>query len=256
MLTADDEALIEESLKNSIPCLTNGLTHDIIPEVQESEERNTMPYSDIGETFSTRQSQFVSLKSKNDKIRFRLLGRSFINGKHFEEIADPDNPGKTKWKITSCSRINDKVECPICNKYFEIMARAKKTENKDIIEKARKEAAPFQVAISVYFPIINRVTAEFQIFQSKLSVKNAMDEELKNGVKVYDVDWIVTRTEQPGSGYYKTSRVDSADTPPLSEEERAEVARYKMADLEKLVTGTPDESELAVAANVEVEPED
>ena len=88
-----------------------------------------------------------------------------------------------------------------------------------------------------------------------MSVKNALDEELKMGTKVYDVDWVVMRTETPGPNYYKTSRVDSSDTPPLREEELEIVAKGKATDLSTMVMGTPDEGELAAAANVEVEEE-
>lgn len=251
-----DIDLINETLSHATPVLTDGVKPDIlqpISNISPSEaERNDMPYSEIGDKFSTSTSQFVSLKGKGDKIRFRLLGRAFINGKHFEELP-PNDPSGKKWNVTNCSRINDRVECETCNKYFEIMAKAKKTENKDIIEQAKKDAKKYQAAISVYFPILNRDTAEFAVFQSKMSVKNALDEELNMGTRVYDVDWVVMRTEKPGTDYYKTSKVDSAETPPLTEEEVEVVKKGKSTDLSQLVMGTPDDSDLAADANVEVE---
>jgi hypothetical protein len=258
MLTADDEALIDECVKNSTPILTNSLSRGTIEPSQISPleaERKDMPYSDIGEKFSTSTSQFVTLKDKGDKIRFRLLGRSFINGKHFEEIPDPSSSTGKKWNITPCPRINERVECETCNKYFEIVGKAKKTDNKELIKKAKEEARPYQAAISVYFPILNRETMEYQIFQSKMSVKNALDTELDMGTKVYNVDWIVMRTEIPGK-YYTLKQVDSSDTPPLAEEEMEEIKKYKDGDLAKIVMGTPDESELAAEAVVEVEDDD
>lgn len=255
MLTADDEALIDECVKNSTPVLTNGLSYGILPVSQISPleaERKDMPYSEIGEKFSTSTSQFVTLKDKGDKIRFRLLGRSFINGKHFEEIPDSSSPSGKKWKITPCPRINERAECETCNKYFEIVGKAKKTENKELIKKAKEEARPYQAAISVYFPILDRETMRFEIFQSKMSIKNALDEELAMGTKVYNVDWIAMRTEVPGK-YYTLKQVDSADTAPLVEEELEEIEKYKKVDLSQLVMGTPDDGELAAEANVEVE---
>ena len=205
-----------------------------------------MPYNDFGETFKTSTSQFVSLKSKGDKLRFKLLGVPYVEGKHFSE-----NEDKT-WTVTGCPRINDKSECDTCNKYFEIVMKAKKTGDKQLIAQANNDARKYKVGISFYFPVIDREKAEFSIFNSRKSVKDAIDAELAMGTKIMDVDWIVLRTETPGK-YYSIKVADSSDTPPLTEEELAEVAKYKTIDLSTMITGTQEEdSAIAAEANVEV----
>lgn len=206
-----------------------------------------MPYNEYGTPFNTGTQQFISLKSKGDKIRFRLLGAPFVDGKHFSQNADDS------WTITPCPRINDKQECEICKKYFSIIMPAKKTGDKEALKTAQKDAKKYQVSVSFYFPVINRDTAEFAIFNSRSSVKSAIDAELAMGTKVLEVDWIVLRTEIPGK-YYTVKVVDSKDTPPLTEEELEEVEKYKKMDLSQIVSGTRDEeSGLAVEANIEVE---
>ena len=250
MLSQEDELLINETVKNATPCLTYRSSFDIIDTVQispDGQKEDTMPYNEFGTQFQTSTSQFTSLKGKGDKIRFRLLGAPYVNGKHFEELPDK------KWNITSCPRINDKSECETCNKYFEIIMKAKKTGDKATIEQAKKDARKYSAAISFYFPVIDRTTGEFTIFQSKMSVKNKIDAKLEAGVKIFDVDFVVVRTEQPGPEYYSLDKVDSSDTPPLTEEELLEVEKYKKMDLSSIIMGTKDDGDIAVEANVEVE---
>lgn len=230
--------------------LTNDTQPDIIDPVQVSsdeQKEGTMPYNEFGTPFSTSNSQFTSLKAKGDKIRFRLLGAPYVNGKHFTQ-----NEDKT-WTIVPCPRINDKAECETCNKYFEIIMKAKKTEDKKIIEQAKKDANKYKVAISFYFPVLNRDTMDFTIFQSKMSVKQKIDDKLAAGVKIMDVDFVVVRTEKPGSEYYTLDKVDSSDTPPLAEEELEAIKKYKTIDLSNIIMGVKDEGDIAAEANVETE---
>jgi hypothetical protein len=246
-----DQKLADEAVADATPCLTFINQSDTIDSVQispDGQKEDTMPYNEFGTKFSSGTSQFTNLKDKGDKIRFRLLGAPYVNGKHFEQMADE------KWNITPCPRINDRGVCETCNKYFEIMAKAKKTDDKKIIEQAKKDARKYSVAISFYFPVIDRNTGEFTIFQSKMSVKNKIDAKLAAGVKIFDVDFVVVRTETPGSEYYSLDKVDSSDTPPLTDEEELEVEKYKKMDLSSIIMGTKDEeSAIAVEANVEVE---
>lgn len=207
-----------------------------------------MPYADFGEKLSfSAGSQFHKLKSQGDKLHFRLLGRPYIEGKHFTELPDGS------WDIQPCPRVNENSKCETCNKYFSIIMKAKKTGDKTLIEQSKKEAKPYQNSVFVYFPVINRETQEFTIFQTTMSVRNKFEDEISLGKKVLEMDWIVLRTETPGSEYYKLSPVDSADTKPLTEKELAEVERYKSMDLAEIVAGAADdESNLAIEANSEI----
>lgn len=206
-----------------------------------------MPYAEFGEKLSFGGgSTFFKLKSKGDKLRFRLLGAPFIEGKHFFKLEDGS------WDIQPCPRVNESSKCPHCDIYFSIIMKAKKTGDKTVMEQARKEAAPYKNSIAVYFPVLDRETEEFKIFQSSISVRNKIEDEVALGTKVLDVDFIVLRTENPGTDYYKLSRVDSSDTKKLSANEKAEVERFKTINLADIVAGVPDEAGVAFEANSEV----
>jgi hypothetical protein len=206
-----------------------------------------MPFSEWGTPYKTSSSDFFSLKSKGDKIRFRLIGTPFVDGKHFQENEDGS------WTVTNCPRINDLTDCATCEKFFEIINRAKKTGDKKLIEQAKKDAKKYSVGISFYFPVIDRDTELFTIFKSKLGIKNKLETELQAGVKILDVDWVVIRTEKPGPDYYSLSRIDSSETKPLTNKELEEVEKYKAMNLSDFISGRQDEGEIAVEANVEVE---
>lgn len=210
-----------------------------------------MPYAEFGEKLSFGGgSPFFKLKSKGDKLRFRLLGAPFIEGKHFFKLEDGS------WDIQPCPRVNEGKECPHCKIFFSIIMKAKKTGDKTIMEQAKKEANPYKNSISVYFPVLDRETEEFKVFQSSISVRNKIEDEVALGTKVLDVDFIVLRTENPGSDYYKLSRVDSADIRPLTAKEQSEVERFKATNLADIVAGVPDEAGVAFEANSEVVEED
>lgn len=230
--------------------LTSNIQPDIINSYQFrplEPERNDMPIVEFGEKFSTSRSKFLKLKGVNEKVRLRFLGAPFVEGKHFDQ--NPDD----SWNVTPCPRINEKADCPTCERYFEIMARAKKTGDEKVIKEAKKEARKYQSAISFYFPVLNRDTCEFAIFQSKLSVKNQLEDELAAGTKVLDSDFVVMRTESNGLVRYPVKKVDSSDTPPLTLEEKEEVKKYKTINMEDYVTGQrEDEGELAIEEDVVV----
>jgi hypothetical protein len=214
--------------------------------------KKDMPVVQFGEKADFSNSQFTKLKGKGDKIRFRLLGAPFIQGKHFFEI------GPKEFDVQDCPRVNEKSECQHCTTYFKIMARGKKTGDKTVMEQAKKEAEPFKATISAYFPILNRQTETFQIFQNKLGLKGKVEAEKDLGVKVLNVDWIVSRTEEPGANYYSLSRVDSAETPELSEKEKVEIQKIDTLNWDEIMgNGSVDEeSALAQEANSEVRAED
>lgn len=205
-----------------------------------------MPYVNYGDPFNTGGSQFLKLKSKGDKVRIRLLGSPFVEGKHFFEL------DAGQWDIRPCPRINDGDHCDHCSKYFELVSKAKKEGDKKELERVQKENRSLKAAISFYFPVLNRDTAEFNIFQSVLSVRNQIEAEVEIGTKVLEVDFVVLRTEAPGAGYYKVSRVDSSDTPPLSPEEKDAIKEYKKIDLAQLINGSKDEAGISVEEESEI----
>lgn len=209
-----------------------------------------MPYAEFGQKLSfSSGSQFFKLKSKNDSIRFRILGVPYIDGKHFTKtVVD----GKDNWDIQPCERVNSHGKCEMCSKFFAIVMKAKKTGDKTLIEQSKKEAEPYKCTVSAYFPVINRDTEEFAVFQTTMGVRDEIEAEAALGTKVLDVDFVVMRTEVPGK-YYRFSKVDSAETKPYSEKELAGVEHFKTIKLDEIVSGTADDdSNVAIESNSEV----
>jgi hypothetical protein len=192
------------------------------------------PFANFGEEINTSSNLFSKLKAKGDTIHFRILGVPYYDGKHFSK---DDND---KWVITPCPRINEKQECETCKKYFAAMADVKKMqangEPKHVIEEAKKVANKYSASVSVYYPIINRKTETFQIFQTGMGVRNKIEAEVKLGTPVLKRDFIVLRTEQQGN-YYALTKVDSADTKEYTEKELEEVKKFEATDLESLIIG-------------------
>jgi hypothetical protein len=208
-----------------------------------------MPELQFGEIFSTGYSKFTKLKSKGDKIQFRIVKAPFYDGKHFLK----DEQGN--WNIVPCPRINEGKECEICNNYFKVLAKAKK----DAVDQKEKDrlTKPFKPTISFYFPIINRETGLFEVFQTTKSVRDKIEDQIQLGVKILDRDIIVIRTEKPGADYYSLSVVDSAETKALSSSEQQELAKGKDIDLSEFIYGTEEEdTSIAVETNIEDEDEE
>jgi hypothetical protein len=199
-----------------------------------------MPYIDFGEELPTQGSKFLKLKSKGDKVQIRLLDRPFYYGQHFLK----DEAGN--WNVVPCSRINEGSECEYCGQYFSIIAKAKKTDDPKQIEEAKKKARAFQVSTQFYYPVLNRDTGRFQIFQTTKSVRDKIETEAKMGVEVLKTDFIILRAETSPQNYYGVTKVDSSQIKPLSKEEKEEIEKAKTIDLEDLIAGSPEEdSEVA-----------
>ena len=191
-----------------------------------------MPTANWGDKQSFSASKFTKLKSKGDKIQFKILGGYVFGGKHF--MGDKKN-GKWEGEVVDCSRINEGAECEICNNFFAAHRSAKK-ENLNKAE-TEKLVNPFKPSISYYFPVLNRVTEQFEVFQTTPGVKNQIDAKLELNPKVLERDLIVMRTEIPGS-YYSLDVVDSSETKDLTKKEKAEAKKGADANLEDYVNGT------------------
>lgn len=195
-----------------------------------------MPTADFGEKISFSASKFTKLKSKGDKLHFRILGKPFYDGKHFME--DPSN--EKGWDVKPCPRINEGAECEICEMFFSAHRSAKK----DGLDRSEtdKLTNPFKPAVSFYFPILNRETEEFEIFQTTQGVRNQIEAKIELGIKILDRDVIVVRTENPGSNYYSLDVVDSSDTKDLTKKEKSEVRKAQSINLEDYINGREEDS--------------
>lgn len=211
------------------------------------DRRKYMPSLAFGQKLQTGFSQFTKLKDKGDKLRFRLLDAPFVEGKHFFKLQDGS------WEVVPCVRINDGQKCVHCDTYFSMIANAKKSGDKTVLEQAKQEARQFQCAVVVYYPVIDRETEEFKLFQTTLGVRGKIEAEFELGTKVLDVDFIVLNTGGVGKDRYMLTKADSADTKPLTSKELEAKSKYKTMDLSEMIMGSKDESGIAAEANVETD---
>lgn len=191
-----------------------------------------MPKFQTGQKLNIdRGTVFAELKSKGEKIHFRVIGNEYqYDGKHFFQKDG-------KWIVTFCPRVMNDLECQHCEKYFAIRNQAKAEEDKKKKEVLLKEANLFKATVKFYYPIIDREKQEARIFKASLSTRIYFNQEHENGLDIVDYDYIVTRTEIPGSGYYSVTRLDSKQTKPLTEKEQQEIEKIKRWNLEEMVTG-------------------
>lgn len=207
-----------------------------------------MPTANFGEKVSFSTNKFTKLASKGDKIQFRIIKAPFYDGKHFLK----DEEGN--WDVRPCPRINEGHECEFCEKYFKALKQAKK-EGMDQKETDRL-TNPWKASVAFYFPVVNRETGAFEVFQTTKGVRDAIEAEIELNSKTLDRDLVVLRTEIPGS-YYKVSVVDSADTKKLTKEEKEAFEEGKKVELSEFIVGREDEDgEVALEANTEVVEDD
>ena len=208
-----------------------------------------MPVAKVGEKTSLDRKEFLELKSKGEKVLFRIASTNYYyEGKHF--ILKEDG----KWNVTLCPRVNNELDCDFCSQYFAILKQKKQAKaDKDVkaeksLDKAGQKVKP---AIAFYYPVLDRENKASAIFKTTLMIRLALEEKVEEGVDVLNVDWIVKRTEKPGS-YYTLTRVDSSDTKKLSKDEEAELKKAKEVNVGIMVGGKKGSMDYTVKQTEEV----
>lgn len=175
----------------------------------------------------------VKLSARGETLHFRLADINYgFDGKHFLK----DEYGST---VVPCQRIMAGETCKYCEEYFSYKKKIKelKTAGRDqvslqkLVEMARRNSP----SINFYFPVLDRRAVAGRILQTKLSVRLQLEDEVRRGIKVLNFDYLLERTEKPGSDYYKLTRFDSADTKPLSDEEKSIIEELQALDLNGLL---------------------
>ena len=183
-----------------------------------------MPRADFTEDLnipgSSGRSEFVQLKSKGEKIKFRIAGTPFYRGQHW-----PSNNGQP----VDCPQVNQDEHCEYCDKFEagELPADVK-VDSKGKVVKGRNWYKP---TVQFLYPVLNRETEESQIFQTTLSVHMSIREAAKAGVDVYKSDWQVTRNEGSPANYYSVVRLDATK---LSKTEEEALAAAKEIDFDAI----------------------
>lgn len=186
-----------------------------------------MPYQ---QSFNTKtsvdyKSDFISLKAKDQKIKFRILAPPYYEGLHFINE-------NGKYIKSYCPKIMNEQKCSFCEKYFDLIKQAKKSKEEGDLKKEKdlkKEARNYKVKVNFYYPIINRETESGQILKTTLSVRLKIDQEVANGINVLEYDYVLVRTENSGADYYALIRQDSKMSKTLTDKELKEAERIKEA---------------------------
>lgn len=193
-----------------------------------------------GEKLPSRTSNRIRLKNSGDKLRFRLLYKPVLEGNHFF-LRDG------KWDIVPCAKLNDGSHCEYCEKFEEAIRAIPRIEDpkeyKKAIQAVKDSLPGYEVGVTYNFPIIDRETGGMAIFQATPGMRTKLDSEamLLEG-KVFNVDFIAMNTGKAGKEKYAVSRVDSADTKPLTEAEQAIKDNFDINDFAKSLAGTVDEN--------------
>ena len=191
---------------------------------------------EFGSDIQGSSNMYLRVKQKGDKIQFRIAQNPTYVGKHFIKKQDG-------WSVPNCPRINSQEECDMCEKYFEIMSSAKSADKKEADE-LKKVARDYAVSITFYFPVLNREEGKFGILQTTRGVRNKINEFYENGTDVFSKDFVLRNTGSDSpKDLYSLTIVDSSDTPPLTEEEEAELKKAKEFDMSTINDGTEDEIE-------------
>lgn len=207
-----------------------------------------------GQKLTKQYTSKIRLKDSGDKILFRLLGKPVLEGNHFFNVDG-------KWDVKSCPRINDDSNCQYCDKFEEArkaMPRIKDPkEYRTKIDELKKSMPGFEASITYNFPILDRETGVQATFQATPGLRNKIDSEgLALGSKIFNYDFIAMNTGKAGKEKYSLTRVDSAETAPLTEEEKKWVAGFNPDDFSISLGGTPEEDSGMSRASEEVEVSD
>ena len=205
-----------------------------------------MPKLNFGEkaSFESGKGDYLELNSKGDKVHVRFLGAAVYEGKHF--LQQPDG----KWNVSYCPRIMNSSHCSYCESFFEAKKAQKAMGDYKALSEADKEkfdnlgalAKKYSVAISFYYPVLDRATETARILKCGVSTRSYLDTEANAGIKILDFDYVITRLKgkitDAGSDWYSHTRLDSGMIEPLTDKEIEEVEKAESWDIEKTVYGT------------------
>lgn len=205
-----------------------------------------MPTFNFGDKLDNidRASNFIELKSKGEKVHIRILpGTYYYDATHFVEKPGEGKGGKSAWDVFKCPRIMKGEDCAECQKYFDAVEESKNEKDEKKAKKIKDEARrEFYPDIKFYYPVLDREAEEAGIFKTTLGVRLKLEREMENGIDVLEYDYIVTRTENPGTDYYSLTRLDSKQIKDLTAKEQEEVMRAASWDLAKTLGAKQSES--------------
>lgn len=161
-------------------------------------------------SFTSKRSnnEIVKLAKKGDSITIRVADYPNYYGQHWLD---------TEKKYVPCPRVNspDLNNPEFCG-YCEDFGRG----NKDMKAK-----------VSFVFPVVDRKTHKAIFFETSQMVWTEMVNAEKKGIKIFDYDWLIERTENKPK-YYEITRLEKE---PLDELDQKAMEEAKTLDTEALI---------------------
>lgn len=172
-------------------------------------------------SFTSKKSvnDVVKLEKKGDTITIRVADYPVYYGQHWLLV-------EGKKKPVSCPRINSKDPqnpeyCGYCEDF----------QNGDKDMKA---------TVKFVFPVLDRTTHKAVFYETSQMVWTEMVNAEKKGIKIFDYDWLIERTENKPK-YYEITRLekeplDELDTKAYAEAKAMDIkglAEYKMGGVKK-----------------------
>ena len=159
--------------------------------------------------FRKSENEVVKLKDKGETITLRIADYPGYYGQHW--IDDEK-------KYVPCARVNSSDptnpdDCDYCNRY----------------QSGEDELRPM---IKFIFPAINRKTGKAIFFETSQMVWKEMESQESKGIKIFDYDWLIERTENKPK-YYEVTRLEKDE---LNTEQSKAYKEAKELDVESLIT--------------------
>lgn len=172
-----------------------------------------MPVAEFGKKLNlpSNQSTFVKLKSKGEKIKFRIANTPHYETLHFI------NDGR---EVVLCGKFNSEDKDGLCT-YCDQYVKAVDSDDK----KLARALAP---VTTFYYPVLNLETGKACIFQfTAKGIHYTIGGYSDEGVDVFGCDWTVERTEEKGN-YYKVLRLGDKPLPKELKEEYERASKLKL----------------------------
>jgi hypothetical protein len=160
--------------------------------------------------FNTKRSsnEVVKLAKKGDTITLRFADYPVYYGRHWLEDEKTYVP---------CARINSEdlnnpARCEYCNRY----------ETGEVEMKGK---------VSFIFPALNKSTGAAVFFETSQMIWNELQNQESKGIKIFDYDWLIERTENMPK-YYEILRLERD---PLTTKEQEAYDEAKKLNVESII---------------------
>lgn len=169
-----------------------------------------IPNTKLNLSIGNGSGEIVALKMKGQSITLRLAGYPGYYGQHW--IIEGG-----KKKPVPCARVNspdisNPNPCDYCDRFLAGEDDLKPT-------------------VSFIFPALDRKSGKPILFDTRQQVWKEMENQESKGIRIFDYDWLVERTENKPK-YYEVTRLEKD---PLDTAQAKAYAEAKALDVDKFI---------------------